>query len=468
MDSQGFVPIQVLVQFNRMQTITNDVPTVLNALLSSSEVEVLYNSERGPLVRARLDPTKWVYPLDQRDDNAKHPGPSSYYFQAHQESLRQMQEYAQYTYTQPYFFDTQYGVSTGTFRQQDQESGTQAGESDPQSPIPMSPHFDPDNRKLSGDASIFIPGDVDYVPPMVNGDGAHSDPQSVKNAIPTIIEEPEESVEVLDEDTLANLVITITDRPIIPALPINSVEHKSEREQDILRSPLQPVAWRFSDVTAATQASTSISVKSGLSSLTAQEDTPLQNRSGETALTEKNLKKQLSQSGIAEYAYPEFRSKALQSRQLGQKLNRDSTSMNHLYQFWSDFLCDYWVPTMYSEFMQFAVEDANQARRIGLIKLFDMYERVLNVKFRTSIWNDFVRLAGEDYRNGHFSGIKSVWRIRGDILARGQNVTIQDEIVCKLFEAEVKRSDDFDRLKEIKHASVPVPYTTVTLLLRSP
>ena len=457
MDSQGFVPIAVLVQFHRLQVITNDVPTVLSALLSSTEVEVLSNSERGPLVRARRDPTKWVYPVNERDETAKHPGPSAYYYQAHQDSLRQVQDNYQYSYPQPYYFDAQYGFPTSPYRPHEQELAPPiVNEPDPHS-SPISPHYDLQNRKLSGEASVFVPNGV----PMTNGDGGAFDVHAMRSVIPTVTEEHDEPVEVLDDDNLSNLVIIVTDpkdKPVTPALPMNGIK----REQEPNRPPPHPVTWRFSDVTAATQASTSVSIKSGLSSLTAQDDVPSRNGTGETALTETNLKKQLSQSGITESSYSEFRSKAIQSR---PKSNGDSSQMIHLYHFWSDFLSDYWVPGMYAEFVHYAVEDANANRRTGLLKLFSLYERVLEVKFRASLWSDFVRLAGEDYRNGHLAGIESVWQIRGHISARGRNVIIQDGDVSRLVEVEIQHPGDFDRLrKEVKPAGlVLVPYTTVRL-----
>jgi hypothetical protein len=458
MDTQGFVPISSLVQFHRLQIITNDVPTVLNALLSSTEVEVLSNSERGPLVRARHDPTKWVYPMNDREETAKHPGPSAYYFQAHQDSLRQLQDNYQYSYPQPYYFDAQYGFPSSPYRPHEQELAPPIVSEPDTHSSPISPHYDQQNRKLSGEASIFIPNGVQYSP-MMNGNIGAFDVHSMRSAIPTVTEEHDEPSEALDDDNLSNLIVIVTDpkdKPVVPALPMNGVKH----EQEPRRPSPPPVTWRFSDVTAATQASTSVSIKSDLSSLTAHDDVPSRSGTGETALTEKNLKKQLSQSGVTELSYSEFRSKAIQSR---QKSNPDSTPMLHLYQFWSDFLYDYWVPGMYTEFVHYAVEDANANRRTGLLKLFSLYERVLEVKFRTSLWNDFVRLAGEDYRNGHLAGIESVWQIRGHISARGRNVTIQDGDVSRLVEAEIQHPADFDRLrKEVKPASVVlVPYTTV-------
>ena len=470
MDSQGFVPLQALVQFNRLQVITSDVPTVLHALLTSSELDVLYNSDRGPLVRARHDPLKWVFPIHERDESAKHHGPAPQYLQAHQDTLRQMQEFQQYPSPQPWMFDAQYGFPPAApFRPHEQDNVPPI-DSDMGSHSPVSPHFDPQNRKLSSEASVFVPNGVGYGPP--NGDPTTFDLPNVRNAIPTVDEESENAaVDVLDEDNLTNLVVIVAepkDKPIVPALPMNGVNHKTDRDQESLRSP-QSVTWRFSDVTVATQASTSVSAKSGLSSLTAQDDTPQRNRTGETALTEKNLKKQASQSGITEFSYSDFRSRALQSRQASQKANRDSTQMIYLYQFWADFLCDYWVSSMYRDFVEYAVEDANHSRRTGLLKLFSMYERALDAKFRTSLWNDFVRLAGEDYRNGYFWGVECIWRIRGNLATRGRNVTIQDPDVSRLVDREIHNPNDLDRLrKEVKPANVVlVPYTTVLLPRRN-
>jgi la-related protein 1 len=465
MDSQGFVPLQVLVTFNRLSSIAHDVPTLLNSLLASSELEVLYTSERGPLVRARHQPTKWVYPMDERDEIARHPGPSSFYFQAHQDTMRQLQEYSQYPYPQPFYFDSQYGFPPVPFRPMDQDPTSPHLDNDGHSAhSPVSPHFDPQNRKLSGEASIFIPNGVPY-PPMMNGDHGAFDMHQMRNAIPTVTEEPDEHVDLFDEDNLANVIVIVDEpkeKPIVPALPVNGVNHHKETsEQDSLRST--PVSWRFSDATAATQASTSLSVNSGLSSLTAHEDNTPRDRSGESALTEKNLRKQLIQSGHTESSYPEFHSKAIQSRQSSLKTKKESTQMIHLFQFWADFLRDYWVPSMYTEFIQVAVDDANLSRRTGLRSLFALYEQVLDVKFRTPLWNDFVRLAGEDYRNGHLGGIESVWRIRANLANKGRLVRIQDGDVSRLVEMEIQQPADLDRLRhEVKPASVVlVPYTTV-------
>ena len=458
MDSQGFVPLQVLCQFHRLQVITSDVTIVLNALATATEVDVLFNSDRGPLVRARHDPLRWVYPMSERDESARHAGPSAAEFQSNQ-------AFQHFAYPQPIFFDATYAFPLAPYRPSDQEAGPGVGESETLSASsPVSAHFDMQNGQLSGDASVFVPNGVNYAQQAATDDAGTFEMQSVKDASHATSEDAGEPLDILEEDSLKDLVVIIADpkdRPIVPALPINGVNSKVDLAESL--RTIHPVTWRFPDVTAATQASTSMSVKSGLSNLTVQEDMTQRSRPCETApLTEKNLKKQNLQSGIWEYPYPEFRVKALQSRQATQK-SKEPVLMSHLYQFWADFLCDYWVPSMYSEFMQNAVDDANNTRRTGLVKLFSMYERLLNVKFQAPLWNDFVRLAGEDYRNGHLSGIESIWRIRGNVVSKGKNAAIQDADVARLVNGEIQKAADIDRLRrEIKPAGVVlVNYTTV-------
>jgi len=465
MDGQGFVPLSELVQFARLRTITSDAYVVLAALLSSTETEVLSQSERGPLVRARHDWAKWVFPENEREESARHPGPADFWYSTHLHWYRAASEaYQQQFQPQQYLFDQQFTFPPTPFRPpQEHELSPPIATEEPQL-LPQSLHFDPQNRKLSGEAKSFVPNGAHHQPPMVNGhDGGAFDMHSVHNLIPPVSEEPEEEpVDAVDEDTLRSLLIAVPepkDRPIIPALPMNGAKAKSDRDLDLSRSPTQPITWRFSDVRAATQSSIP-SITSGLSSLTiAQDEIPAPKpRPVETSLTETKLKQRTGQSGVTELTYKDFESKALESR---QKSARDSISMLRLYQFWSDFLCDYWVPSMYTSFVKYAVEDANKMRRTGLLRLFSFYERALTVRFRMSLWNDFTRLAGEDYRNGHLAGIESVWRIRPT--TRAKKVVIQDGDVSRLVDDEIRHSSDFEQLRrEVKPAEIVlVPYTIV-------
>ena len=438
MDSQGFVPIQSLVQFQRLKEISNDVPTVLNALLNSPELEVLFNSDRGPLVRARHDPMKWVYPPHEREESAQNPGPADHYYRAHQDTLRQMQEFQQVQFQQqfgfqgapPFMFEAGAAAAfTGgaypaaaSFRSREPSEM-----SSPPGPVdmdvarsPVSPHYLPENRKLSSEASPFVPNGVPFHP-MMNGDAGAYDMHAINNALP----ETDGLVQNVSEEDLATIAITVADpkeKPIVPAMPVNGVNHNKQPSQEF-GSP--PISWRFT------------------------------NNERDSRETKK---------GFTQYSYPDFRSRVLESRQ-NQKSKKESPQMLQLYTFWSRFLLDRWSPSVYSDFLRCAVEDANENRRHGLFKLFEMYEAVLEFRFQPSFWTDFVRLAGEDYRNGHLAGIEIICRIRSIMASKGQNVTIQDGDVSRLVEAEIHDPSDFDRLRrEVKPAGfVLVPYTTVWL-----
>lgn len=461
MDSQGYVPLHVLVTFHRLHDITNDVPTVLNALLASTEVEVLANSDRGPLVRARHDPMKWIYPMNERDEIGKHDGPSAQWIQNQHNMFSQMPDMSHYQYAQPYFFDGQYSFPPGPYRPPENALPA-VNEPDPHSSVsPVgSPQFDSQDRKLSGDASVFIPNGVNYGPPMMNGETTGYSSQIPTNSIPEVTAEMEDPVEVFDEDRLRTVRVTVTepkDKPIVPALPMNGINHKADREKDVLRTPTSSVTWHLSDAST----STSPLMPSGEFNSKTHETSPQRTR--EFPVSDKVPKRQVSQSGSTEFSYAELRSRALQSRQTYPKSSKDSTQMINLYRFWSDFLSQHWAPSMYSEFVKYAVEDANQGRRFGLLKLFSTLTRILESTCRISLWDDFVRLAGEDYRNGHLAGIENVWRIWGHLSSKGKSIIIKDGDVSRLIEAEIRQSSDLDRLRrEIKPASVVlVPYTTV-------
>jgi len=430
MDSQGFVPISALVQFQRLKDISNDVTMVLHALLTSTELEVLFNSERGPLVRARHDPTKWVYPMSERDSSAQVDGPAQFFYQAHQDALRQMQEFQQAQFQHqvafqqpPFMFDGSYGYpSAPSFRGHESEVASPPAEMDP-SRSPVSPGFVPENRKLSGEASPFVPNGVPFHP-MMNGDSAYN-MHAMNNALSAAATDDDDLTATISDEDVAKLTILVNEpkeKPIVPAMPVNGVKHKKHPSEEQPTS----VTWRLPN--------------------TDNSQSPKQNK----------------KSGVIEYSYPEFRSKALQTRQ-HQKAKKNALQMSQLYQFWADFLRSQWVQAMYTDFLQSAVDDANDNRRAGLSKLFTMYEGVLDNKFNTSLWNDFVRLAGEDYRNGHLSAIESVCRIRGNIRLKGRDVVIQDGDVSRLVEAEIRDVSDFERLRqEVKPAGmVLVQYTTV-------
>ncbi|XP_014478889.1 PREDICTED: la-related protein 1B isoform X2 [Dinoponera quadriceps] len=62
MDVQGFLPITLIASFHRVQTLTNDVRLVTEAIMESDQLELV----DGYKVRTRFDPSKWPI-LDRAD-----------------------------------------------------------------------------------------------------------------------------------------------------------------------------------------------------------------------------------------------------------------------------------------------------------------------------------------------------------------------------------------------------------------
>lgn len=96
-----------------------------------------------------------------------------------------------------------------------------------------------------------------------------------------------------------------------------------------------------------------------------------------------------------------FRTKCLEERK-----KASSSNMDQLYSFWTSFLTSYFNKKMYLEFKQLAIEDANENHRInGLHYLFDFYSKILQRNFRSDLFEDFQDLVLKSYEKGNNQGL---------------------------------------------------------------
>lgn len=78
MDSQGFVPLNVITEFSRVRSISSqNLQSVREACSDSDEVEFVLGDGKAELLRRREGWEKYVLPEANRKEHARNPGPTS-------------------------------------------------------------------------------------------------------------------------------------------------------------------------------------------------------------------------------------------------------------------------------------------------------------------------------------------------------------------------------------------------------